>query len=356
MPRISVLIPAHNCAPYVETAVQSVLDQSYRDIEVIVADDGSTDGTWRILERVAHRDSRVILIRNERNLGRARTPNLLIKAARGEYVARLDADDVALPHRLEHQLRFMEEHGLTLSGTWLRTLGLPHNYVLTFPVTDMEIRAYLLFQSPFAQNTIMARRELLLRHPYRPEAGYAEDYDLWVRISADARMGNLPDPLVLYRQHPSQASIAHAREQWDDAKRARRLALDLLGPPATDGEKAVHERIRYPASISSRKELKEMESWLRRLAVHFEREPAAARVVARQWLHVCLRAGTLGPWAAWTFLRSPLRRAGASAMEAALVAGVCCLHIRYRSRFYDWLLGAVLSSGLVNPGKAGMAA
>ncbi len=353
MPRISVLIPAYNCAPYIEEAVQSILGQSYKDIEVLVADDGSTDGTWKILERIARRDRRIVLHRNGENLGRARTPNILLQLARGEYVARLDADDIALPQRLDRQLRFMEEKELDFCGTWARTFGLPRDYVMAFPENDSEIRATLLFQSPFAQFTVMARRALLVRHLYRPEAGFAEDYDLWVRLSGDARMGNVPEALVLYRQHPSQASVAHATQQWDDARRARRLALELLGPPATEAEKAVHERIRYPAPISSREELKTMEQWLLKLLGHFESQPDARKVVARQWAHVCVRAGTLGLWAARAFLRSPLRRLGTSALEAAMVAAICSLGVRYRSPLYQRLIGMAASYGLVRPHPPG---
>ena len=351
MPRISVLIPAHNCAPFVESAVRSILDQSYRDIEVLIADDGSTDGTWRILERLARDDERIHLYRNERNIGLARTLNLLVNAARGEYVARLDADDVSLPQRLERQLRFMEIHELSFTGTWARTFGLRRDYVLSFPVTDAEIRAHLLFQSAFGHYTVMARRELFLRHPYRPEAGRAEDYDLWVRISADARMGNLPEPLVLYRQHASQVSVEHARSQWEDARHVRRLALQLLGPPASEDDKRIHERIRYPVPISSREELLAMERWLLTLTDHFRSEPTAMRVVARQWIHVCLRAGALGPWAARTFLCSRLRRLGASTTEAAMVASLCLFRVRYRSPLYERLLGTILSLGLTRTHK-----
>ena len=353
MPRISVLIPAYNAARYIEDSLRSVLDQTYRDIEVLVADDGSTDGTWRVLTRVARSDPRVVPIRNERNLGLAGTLNRMVRHARGELVARLDADDIALPQRLERQLRAMDEGELGLCGTWAKTLDLRRNYVLPFPVTDAEIRVHLLFQSPFAHYSVMARRELLVRHRYRPEAGYAEDYDLWVRLSRDARMGNVPEPLVLYRRHPSQASVAHATEQWDDARRARRLALELLGPRATEAEKAVHERIRYPTPITSREKLKAMEQWLLKLTAYFNSQPDAAKVVARQWAHVCVRAGALGPWAAQTFLRSPLRRLGASALEAAMVAAVCSLGIRYRSPLYQRLIGMAASYGLVKPHPPG---
>ncbi len=353
MPRVSVLIPAYNAARYIEGSLRSVLDQTYRDIEVLVADDGSTDGTWRVLTRIARDNPRVLPIRNERNIGLAGTLNRMVRHARGEFVARLDADDIALPQRLERQLRAMDEGELGVCGTWAKTLGLRRNYVLPFPVTDAGIRAHLLFQSPFAHYSVMARRELLMRHRYRPEAGYAEDYDLWVRLSADTRMGNVPEPLVLYRQHPSQASVAHATQQWDDARRARRLALELLGPPATEAEKAVHERIRYPTPISSREELKTMEQWLLKLLRHFESQPDARKVVARQWAHVCVRAGTLGLWATRAFLRSPLRRLGTSALEAAMVAAICSLRVRYRSPVYQRLIAIAASYGLVRPHPPG---
>jgi hypothetical protein len=232
-PRVSVAIPVYNTGRFLAEAIESVLDQTFRDIEVIVVDDGSTDASRAILERYAESDNRVRLISNDRNLGLRVALNQAWQAARAPLVARVDSDDVALPDRLRRQVEFMNEH---------RDVAALGGVAVTIDV-DGRPRSTIRFATGRAIDASLMRRRNCLVHGtmvirravLESLGGYrldqAEDYDLWLRISERWQLANLTDPLTLYRQHPDQTSL-RLLEQYTlgslaalAAARARRSGL-----------------------------------------------------------------------------------------------------------------------------------
>jgi hypothetical protein len=209
VPLVSVLMSVHNDARFVGEAVQSVLDQTLTDLELIVVDDASTDATPDRLAGVA--DSRVKLLRNDERSGLAASLNRGLDVAQGRYVARLDSDDVAVPVRLQRQLERMEQGPrVAVVGSAVRDVdehGTAGN-VHRSPIGPRAVRWLSLFSSPFFHPTVLVDRERLDELGLRYDTTFleSEDYDLWTRLLQHCDGANLAEPLVLKRVHVAQAS------------------------------------------------------------------------------------------------------------------------------------------------------
>lgn len=210
-PSVSVVMAAHNAEPFIRLAVRSILLQTYRDFELVVRNDGSTDRTGEILDEVARSDERLRVIHGEK-YGLAKSLNVAIATCRSPLIARMDADDVALPTRLEEQVAFLERYPQTAAagtGAWLwngsNNLG-PAIDVIESPDA---IRKTLPYSNCLAHPTTMMRRDALCAiGGYRACFPSAEDYDLWLRLSSRGDLRNLAKPLLLYRQHAAQMTQA----------------------------------------------------------------------------------------------------------------------------------------------------
>lgn len=208
-PRVSVVLPAFNAERYVAAAVDSILRQTLSDFELIAIDDGSTDETPAILREKAAADARIRLV-SRPNRGLTRTLNEGVGLARAAYVAIMNADDIALPPRLERQAAFLDEHPQVAAvGTATRTFaeeGQPQ-VVTVMPADPEGLRSLLASTSPFAHPTVMFRRQAVVDAGlYRPQLEPAEDYDLWLRLAERHDLANLGEPLLDYRLHAGQST------------------------------------------------------------------------------------------------------------------------------------------------------
>jgi glycosyltransferase involved in cell wall biosynthesis len=236
MPLVSVLLSVHNDAPFLGAAVDSVFHQTSRDLELVVVDDASTDETPELLSRIA--DRRFVLLRNDEQLGLARSLNRALDQAKGRYVARLDADDIALPQRLERQLariRATPPVGIVGSSVVDLTTDGRQGRTHVMPAGSTPLRWHALFSSPFFHPTVLVDRHVLEEHGLRYDPSYleSEDYDLWTRLFAFADGDNLRDAFVLKRVHAGQAS-QHRRELQESFQ--RQVALREINRVAPDVE------------------------------------------------------------------------------------------------------------------------
>jgi glycosyltransferase involved in cell wall biosynthesis len=237
-PIISVVLPVYNGEKHLTSALESILCQTFCDFELIVIDDGSSDGTFAILQEYQVKDKRVHLI-SRKNKGLIATLNEGIDYATGQWIARMDCDDIALPHRFERQLDWLEKTGADICGTWVRRFGSMDKRVVRLLQTDEEIKTEMLFCSPFAHPTVMMRRDLAKQLRYDSSWENAEDYDLWERAAkAGYKMTNVPEVLLMYRLHVAQVSIANSLRQHQLTQEIRRrywiyvsneLEIDFLG-------------------------------------------------------------------------------------------------------------------------------
>ncbi|HEY2385120.1 MAG TPA: glycosyltransferase [Terriglobia bacterium] len=236
-PKVSVVMPVYNAEKYVTKAIDSILNQTLKDFEFIIVDDGSTDRTPAILESYAASDSRVILHRQP-NCGLIATLNRACSLAQGSYIARMDADDISLPPRLEKQVHYLEHHPeVGVLGTWIQDIGAADEPgpIWPLPTTPATIRWFLMFGNCIAHPSVMARREIIQNLGYRPEAPHVEDYDLWIRASALTAVANLPEVLLRYRVRGESASSRNLAAQSDHAARLRhRLRAEVLGSESDD--------------------------------------------------------------------------------------------------------------------------
>lgn len=201
-PIVSIVMPVFNQARFLSEAIDSILGQTFADFDLLIIDDGSTDGCSDLLASV--NDSRLRVWRNERNLGI--TPSLKrgISMARGTYIARMDADDVALPERLAMQAAFLDKHlEVGILGSACTIIDAEGKYLREYsvPVGDLMIRWTSLIASPFAHPSVMFRRSFLEQYGLNYDETYAtaQDYDLWTRALKHTRGANLDVPLIRYR-------------------------------------------------------------------------------------------------------------------------------------------------------------
>ncbi len=205
-PKISVIMPVYNCVDYIGESVESILSQTFTDFELLIIDDHSTDGTYKYLQGLT--DSRIRLIRKPQNTGYAKSLNIGLDMAKGEYIARMDGDDISLPERFAKQVFFMDNNpGVVVSGTAYKILGT--DTIIKMPLTYEEAKVVSIMQVPVAHPTVIMRRSVLNKYHllYNEELEPAEDYDLWTRILEIGRIENLRDVLLLYRRHTAQESI-----------------------------------------------------------------------------------------------------------------------------------------------------
>ncbi len=232
-PLVSVLLAVSNGERYLRAALQSVLRQTVSDLELIVVDDGSTDSTPDILSAID--DERLRVLRNDERSGLAASLNRGLDETRGRYVARLDADDIAVPRRLERQLqRMVSGSQVAVVGSAVLELdpsgrlGMAH----LMPSGSTAVRWAALFGSPFFHPSVLVDREVLERYELRYDPDYleSEDYDLWTRLLAHAEGDNLTEPLVLYRVHAGQASQARGEIQRRFQERVSLRELGRVAP------------------------------------------------------------------------------------------------------------------------------
>lgn len=234
-PTVTVLMAVFNEADFVVQAVESICQQTWADFELLIIDDGSQDASVDLIRAIA--DPRIKLHCQGQNQGLSSCLHWGVQQAQGDYIARMDADDMALPTRLEQQVQQLTRHptvGLVGSGYTLINERGEEATGYSFPSTDVAIRWLSLLGNPFAHPTVMLRRSLLVQHQlnYDPSLPAAQDYDLWTRLLHHTQGMNLPDPLVRYRL---RSGITHTKRQAQlrchDAIALRTIQATLPGMP-----------------------------------------------------------------------------------------------------------------------------
>ncbi len=223
-PKVSVIMSVYNNDKYVKIAIDSILHQTYKDYELIIIDDGSTDTTPQIIDTYINHPQ-VRIIHKQKNEGLQKALNLGISQAKGEYIARLDADDIALPTRLEQQVKYLDQHPeVALLGSCFYTCNDIGQITgkITIPLTNKELQEEIPKHNRFGHSTVMLRKSTLVQlNGYDESFISSEDYDLWLRIAEVAEMANLEQFLTIYRMHAKQITYIKRQETSSEAERAR---------------------------------------------------------------------------------------------------------------------------------------
>ena len=302
MPKVTVLMPVYNAVEFIREAVDSILKQSFSDFKFLIIDDGSTDGSQSIIR--SYDDSRIRLVQNEKNLGVAATLNRGLDLARGEYIARMDADDISLPRRLERQIHFMEENPeVGVSGTWIRLFGDQMRVVDRRPVGASIVKAFMLFDTPLNHVTAIMRGSMIEKYNLRYDLNFnrAEDYDLWMRAKNYFLLDNIPEPLVRVRFHKDSITKTTKPIMTDQTEKLLFRELRNLGFTPTDEELKFHHIVGRGRRITSRQEMNRAESWLLKLQrrnreISLYEENALSKAIGMVWFRVCSNSTPLGTW------------------------------------------------------------
>ena len=229
IPKASVIMSAYNGEKYLKEAIESILNQTFKDFEFIIVNDGSTKETADILESYAKNDLRIKVIVNPENIGLTKSLNRAIQETNGTYIVRMDSDDISLPERLEKQIEFMNNNPeIGLLGTGYYEIN--HDGIIlgktVFPSTDKELKRLLIKYNPFCHTSVIIRRKILDQiGVYNELIKKAQDYDLWFRIASRSRMANLSEPLVLRRYGTKNISTTDENEQLKWALKVRKNAI-----------------------------------------------------------------------------------------------------------------------------------
>jgi glycosyltransferase involved in cell wall biosynthesis len=233
-PTISVLLPAYNAARYVAQAVESILAQTYADFELLIVDDGSTDDTPRILSRYAQRDQRIHCV-SRPNTGLVTALNEMLARSRGEFIARMDADDIAMPRRFERQMSYLADHPeCVMVGSRVLVID-PDGCPLTVmgeALSHEEIDSALMAargQMVYHPSVIIRKQSLVEVGPYRQEFDTAEDLDLFLRLAEVGRIANLEEPLLKYREHTGKVGHVRAAKQAETVQLVLEAAYHRRG-------------------------------------------------------------------------------------------------------------------------------
>lgn len=212
---VSILMPAYNAEKYIAEAIESILEQTFKDFELIISDDTSSDKTWEIIKKYKQKDRRIVATRNKKNRYIAENRNLLIKSAKGKYIAWQDADDISVSNRIQKQFEFMEKNPrVGIVGGYLEFFGESGvKSIRKYAETDKELRKNIFRFSPVAQPTAMIRKkcfdELGLYNPKYPPA---EDIDMSFRIGSKYFFANIPQITLRYRDHQKSATYKKLRK------------------------------------------------------------------------------------------------------------------------------------------------
>jgi glycosyltransferase involved in cell wall biosynthesis len=310
--RVTVLMPVYNAAPHLLEAANSILSGSFADLELLAIDDGSTDESFEILRGI--KDPRLRVVCNDGNQGVIATLNRGLELAKGEFIARMDADDISMPERLKRQVAFMDANPeIGLSGTWARTFGAGPESVMRSPLSPIEIHMELFAFNAICHPTVIFRRDLFARHGlrYEADARHAEDLDLWMRASNYCGLANLPLVGLRYRIHANQVTKRFASEQQKTVARLQRRQLLNLVPDATEAEIQLHLKAVDLWNAITHQELIAIGEWLKRLKDCREGSYDRARFdlfIEHRWLnasHRCIPRN-LKVWHTWR--RSSLAR------------------------------------------------
>lgn len=344
-PLVSVLMPCYNVEDYVEESLNSILTQTYRNMEIVVINDCSKDRTGEILERMAKADSRIRLIHNEENLKLIKTLNKGIAICNGEYIARMDSDDIALPTRIEKEVDFLErnkDHDIVSTLFYaFRSENPGRKDLHTSPLHDDELRAYMLFKSGICHPAVMIRKRVFteLGLSFGAEYLHVEDYALWSEAIYKTKIANVNEALLLYRVHKNQVSSLHEDLQTENKKKVFKIHCTQLGLPQTDDYLDVYTSVAEAVpSKSSLTYLDKCEEFMLSLIELNKKRPFCnaaylEALLSIHWLRLCANS-QLGLKVLKRLKASPLyNERNYSSRDFAILYTKCAFKLKYKKSF-----------------------
>lgn len=214
---------------FVAAAIESVLSQTFKDFEFIIVDDGSSDSTGEIIENFSKKDDRILTISNEENIGLTKSLNKAITLSTGTYIARMDADDISLPERLQKQVEFLGSNpACGMIGSWAEIIDVDSKRITDYkyPTKSEELKKVLINYNPFVHSSIVFRKSIFEAVGlYDEDWRYAQDYELFFRIAEKYEIANVPEILIRHRIDENSITRKKNRKQAVCGLRARWSAI-----------------------------------------------------------------------------------------------------------------------------------
>lgn len=265
---VSIIIGVHNeKEEHLRVAFDSLFNQTYHKIEIIVIDDASNEECKSILSNICNGKNNITILHNESNLGLTKSLNLGLRMAKGEFIARMDADDFSTSKRIEKQVDFLKSNqDIDIVGTGVVSFG-DRNIFMSpaFGLSKDDADIMLFFSSTLCHPSVMIRKSFLDRHhlSYDENVKKAQDYDLWERSSIYGKVAVMKDVLLYYRIHANQITSLKNQEQIKTADIIRKRRLSRLGINPTDREYHFHELL--SSGVDNTVSIREMEEWIKKI-------------------------------------------------------------------------------------------
>ncbi len=313
-PKVSVVIPVYNAENFVGQSIESILSQTYRDFELIIIDDGSTDNSVEVIK--SYKDARIRFYQNKTNTGLAGVRNKGIQLSNGEYLAWLDADDISHPDRLARQVQILDsDEEIGICGTWTKNIGVNRGKVNRYPVENEYLKCCMIFYDPFATSSVMLRRKVLIDNSISFDNTFltAEDYALWQNVSKFAGCCNIPQVLTYYRIHSDQVSSHRKHLEKQNVWRIQQVQINELDVTPAEDEKKIHLMLSFSDIERNESFLDEAHKWLLRLLesnnkYHLFNKQTFGKVLADKWINACMSSARVGLLKYQLLKKSPLRQ------------------------------------------------
>ncbi len=292
-------MPVYNAAKYLSASIESILNQTFEDFEFIIINDGSSDDSEKII--LSFKDPRIKYFRNPNNLKLIKTLNKGIELCSGEYIARMDADDIAAPNRLMKQFKFMEANlGIGICGTNFEIFG--KNEILSKLETENEaIKFRFLYECHFQHPTLMIRTALLKENNilFNTDYVHAEDYELWVRLIPLTNFANLPDNLLKYRDHNESITNSFSSVQEKNSNKARQKLFNIIGVKVNKNELDLYRNCMYHKYPKEWKSIRTIQDIFKRLIFSNEQSRIFTpekfkNYLANAWWNLCNNSTKFG--------------------------------------------------------------
>lgn len=341
---VTVLMPVYNGERYLQQAILSILNQTFEEFELLIIDDGSTDGSALIVESFQREDERVKLIKNETNLGLIKTLNKGLDLIKTKYIVRMDCDDVARPHRIQTQIKFMETHpAVGVCGSWinLQKASEDREYLQAYPTTHDAIKIDMLRHCAVAHPSVTIRKAFFDQHKLRYDEAYphTEDYELWIRAIDHFEFANIPEVLLDYNSHEENITSIHEGQQLETAQLLRLRQISKLITLSANKEKILTNLfVHRQADFDTAQDWRQLGDLLLKLSQANRQKKlyspkAFDGFLYKTWLKACRRGiklagNTFGP-----FIRAPLSRNQGlkTFLGDALLLSIRQLKLRLRS-------------------------
>lgn len=300
-PKVSVFMPVYNAGSYLNVAIDSILNQTFTDFEFVIVNDGSTDESESII--LSYNDPRIRLVNNPKNLGLIASLNVGLEICKGEYIVRMDQDDISLPERIALQVNFMDQNpNIGLIGSWFEDFGDQiESKLVRYSTNDTEIRIRHLYQTHISHPTAVLRSSIIRENNIRfdPEYVHGEDYNCWVTISAFCKLSNYPAVLVRKRDHPRNITNSFSSTMHSTCTKVKQKQFTAMGSNVSQSEADLYTRFADPDWSFSLDEMNQLLNLLNRLNAankqsKFIQPDEYARYLAGKWFHLCFHNKNLG--------------------------------------------------------------